>query len=258
VFHVQLHVCCPAALLPASLDHLRSHSPASAWVKDGVCGGGLVAREDGGSDSDDDPTEPRLPNSTLPPNIKLRPAAASGRLQKGGVEQSTPSKARPPVTQVLPASRSHSGRAHHPCAPWFRPDNLKKAIEPRPSRRSLSAALAEEPLLSDGGDGIPEHSTVSVHAPQVPLSAKHVSGQVSDAPGKVPRVTPADKVWDGSAKTLGPAKDRRSEHECAHQQSQHCCLLCMLDDVCLASAELSVCCSAGNYLDTSCSLAGAD
>ena len=171
---VDLQLRCPGASPTASLGCQCSHSLCSAGVKDGACGGGLVARDHAGSDSNDDPTETRLPKSTIPPNIKLRAAAVNGRLQNDGVEKAATSKARPPVTQVLPASRSHSGRAHHPCAPWFRPDNLKKAIEPRPSRRSLSAALAEEPLLSEGGDVIPEDTTVSVHAPQVPLAAEHI------------------------------------------------------------------------------------
>ena len=135
-----------------------------------MCGGGLVAREDAGSDSDDDPAETPLPKPALPPNVKLRAAAVNGRSHSGDVETASPAKARPPVAQVLPATRSHSARAHHPCAPWFRPDNLKAAIEPRPSRRSLSAALVEEPLLPDGVDAVPEDTAVRVHAPQVPVA----------------------------------------------------------------------------------------
>ena len=149
-------------------------------VKDGECGGGLVAREDAGSDSDSSPgvTPPKSAFTAL----TLRPAAAAtARVANGdsgdGPER-TPSKARQPVMQVLPPEprRSFSARAHHPCAPWFRPD--KGAIEPRPSRRSLSVALTEEPLLLDRGDAMPNDAAVHVHVPQVPSRKQFAAARV--------------------------------------------------------------------------------
>ena len=144
-------------------------SPEICVFKDGDCGGGLVARADAGSDSEDSPgAMPPKPAFTA---LTLRPAAAAtARMANGGRSAAleTPSKARPPVTQVLPLEPHRpSARAHHPCAPWFRPD--KGAIEPRPSRRSLSAALTDELLLPDRRvvDALSDYAVVAVHTPQV-------------------------------------------------------------------------------------------
>ena len=65
--------------LSLSTKHAAIHPfPVS---KDGVCGGGLVAREDAASDSDhDDCMETRVSPATLPPSIKLRPAAAKWQI----------------------------------------------------------------------------------------------------------------------------------------------------------------------------------
>ena len=130
--------------------------------------GGRVATEDGGSDSDDCLIE------MLPAKATLRPVAttASMRTARGGSGSQTPSKPRSPVTQVHPLEpRRLSARAHHPCAPWFRP--AKGAIEPRPSRRSLSAALSEEPLMFDHhNDVLSSETAVDGYAPQVVRAAR--------------------------------------------------------------------------------------
>ena len=136
--------------------------PEHAPAKDGVCGGGLVAREDAGSDSDEGPDV-----TAAKPASATAPTPHSGG--SNGIE--TPPKARPPVTQVLPPEpRRLSARAHHPCAPWFR--HAMGAIEPRPSRRSLSSALAEEPLLFDHADALPNEAAIDHDAPQVSLCAR--------------------------------------------------------------------------------------
>ena len=143
-------------------------SSITCSIKDGERGGGLMPRDETGSDSDD--ALDMLPLKTVHAALTLRPAAATtARLANGSssTRPQTPTKARSPVTQVLPLEpRRLSLRAHHPCAPWFRPD--KGAIEPRPSsRRSLSMALTEEPLLPDHGDVLQNGAAAQVHTPQV-------------------------------------------------------------------------------------------